>query len=109
MINWDEGFAYSFSESRLQYQKSLLNGKTHSNHWKSENNQLYIDCVGVQYVNSYASFVSFPTEREKRSLFLFFFIWFLWPFQEYFTYIEPIVHQRWTKTGGAREKTPDHP
>ena len=22
----------------------------------------------------------------------------LWPFQEYFTYIEPIVHQRWTKT-----------
>ena len=23
----------------------------------------------------------------------------LWPFQEYFTYIEPIVHQRWAKTG----------
>ena len=26
-------------------------------------------------------------------------IWILRPFQEYFTYIEPIVHQRWAKTG----------
>ena len=26
------------------------------------------------------------------------------PFQEYFTYIEPIVHQRWAKTGGPGEK-----
>ena len=25
--------------------------------------------------------------------------WGLRPFQEYFTYIEPIVHQRWAKTG----------
>ena len=31
------------------------------------------------------------------------------PFQEYFTYIEPIVHQRWAKTGEPREKPPDHP
>ena len=29
----------------------------------------------------------------------FFLIWVLRPFQEYFTYIEPIVHQRWAKTG----------
>ena len=28
----------------------------------------------------------------------FFFIWVLRLFQEYFTYIEPIVHQRWAKT-----------
>ena len=29
--------------------------------------------------------------------FFFFLIWVLWPFQEYFTYIEPIVHRRWRK------------
>ena len=28
-----------------------------------------------------------------------FFIWVLRPFQEYFAYIEPMVHQRWAKTG----------
>ena len=28
----------------------------------------------------------------------FFFNWVLRPFQEYITYIEPIVHQRWAKT-----------
>ena len=27
----------------------------------------------------------------------------LLPFQEYFTYIEPIVHQRWAKTGEPGE------
>ena len=31
--------------------------------------------------------------------FLFILIWVLWPFQEYFTYIEPIVNQWWAKTG----------
>ena len=31
------------------------------------------------------------------------------PFQKYFTYIEPIVHQRWAKTGEPGEKPPDHP
>ena len=42
--------------------------------------------------------------------FFFFFFWgVLRPFQEYFTYIEPIVHQRWAKTGEPREKPPDHP
>ena len=35
-------------------------------------------------------------------------IWVLWPFQEYFTYIEPIVHQKWAKTREPREKLPDH-
>ena len=37
----------------------------------------------------------------KRKIFFFFFflIWALRPFQEYFTYIEPIVHQRRAKTG----------
>ena len=33
-----------------------------------------------------------------RNFFFFFdLIWVLWPFQEYFTYIEQIVHQRWRK------------
>ena len=31
------------------------------------------------------------------------------PFQEYFTYIGPIVHQRWAKTGEAGENSPGHP
>ena len=39
----------------------------------------------------------------------FFLIWVLWPFQEYFTYIEPIVNQRWGKTGVPGEKPPDLP
>ena len=38
----------------------------------------------------------------------FFLIWVLRPFQEYFTYIEPIVHQTWAKTRGPGEKPPDH-
>ena len=36
-------------------------------------------------------------------------IWILQPFQEYFTHIEPTVHQRWAKTGVFEEKTPDLP
>ena len=36
-------------------------------------------------------------------------IWVLRPFQEYFTYIEPIVNQRWVKTGVPREKLTDLP
>ena len=49
-------------------------------------------------------------------LFFFFFFFFLWggirvlrPFQEYFIYIKPIVHQRWEKTKEPGEKQPDHP
>ena len=41
--------------------------------------------------------------------FFFFLIWVLRPFQEYFTYIEPIVHRRWANTGKPGEKPPDHP
>ena len=41
--------------------------------------------------------------------FFFFWIWVLRPFQEYFTYIEPIVHRKWAKTGEPGEKPPDHP
>ena len=33
------------------------------------------------------------------NFFLFIFIWVLQPFHEFFTYIEPIIHQRWAKTG----------
>ena len=36
-------------------------------------------------------------------------IWVLRPFQEYRTYIEPIVNQRWAKTGVFGEKQPDLP
>ena len=32
-------------------------------------------------------------------------IWVLQPFQEYFTYIEPMVNQRWAKTRVPRRKT----
>ena len=39
-----------------------------------------------------------------NSLDFFYFIWVLRPFQEYFTYIEPMVHPRWVKTGEPREK-----
>ena len=41
--------------------------------------------------------------------FLFFFLFgFLRPFHEYFTYIEPIIHQKWAKTEEPGEKPPDH-
>ena len=53
-----------------------------------------------------------PTDVDVAPVpffFFFFLIWVLRPFQEYFTYIEPIVHQRWTKTGEPGEKPPDHP
>ena len=49
-------------------------------------------------------------EKVSARIFFFFLIWVLQPFQEYFTYIEPIVHQRWAKTGEPEEKNPpDHP
>ena len=35
--------------------------------------------------------------------------WVLRPLKEYCTYIEPIVNQRWTKTGVPGEKLPDLP
>ena len=46
---------------------------------------------------------------QTAQIFLFFFLfWVLRPFQEYFTYIEPIIHQRWA-TEEPEEKPPDHP
>ena len=45
----------------------------------------------------------------NKLLLYFFFIWVLRPFQEYFTYIEPIFHQRRAKTREPGEKSPDHP
>ena len=45
---------------------------------------------------------------ELVPFFFFFLIWVLRPFQEYFTNIKPIVHQRWEKTGEPGEKPPDH-
>ena len=36
-------------------------------------------------------------------------IWIFQPFQEYFTYIEQIVNQRWSKTGVPGEKQSDPP
>ena len=49
---------------------------------------------------------------NSLAIFFFFFLFLIWvlrPFQEYFTYIEPIVHRRWAKTGEPGEKPPDHP
>ena len=48
-------------------------------------------------------------EFYEHWLIMIFFIWVLRPFQEYFTYIEPVVHRRWAKTGEPGEKPPDHP
>ena len=40
---------------------------------------------------------------------IFFFLFgFYGPFKN-ISHIEPIVHQRWAKTGKPREKPPDHP
>ena len=52
----------------------------------------------------------------NRVFFFFFFFFFflvvggggLHPFQEYFTYIEPIVHQRWANSGEPGKKTKKH-
>ena len=52
------------------------------------------------FVFSYSLFISVS---------IYLFTWVLRPFQEYFTYIEPIVHRRWAKTGVPGEKSPDHP
>ena len=52
---------------------------------------------------------TFTVRLVNTQISFFFFIWVLRPFQEYFTYIERIVHQRWAKTGEPREKPPDHP
>ena len=46
--------------------------------------------------------------RVKNDYFFFFFF-VLRPFQEYFIYIELIVHQRWAKTGEPGENPLDHP
>ena len=44
-------------------------------------------------------------ENNKSYLFFFFFlIWVLRPFQEYYICTEPIVHQRWGKTGEPGKK-----
>ena len=40
-------------------------------------------------------------QRKKNN------IWVLQPFQEYITYIEPIINQRWAKTRVPVEKPPD--
>ena len=41
--------------------------------------------------------------------FFFFLIWVLRLFQENFTCMELMVHQRWAKTGEPGGKPPDHP
>ena len=75
--------------------------------------QVYKIISGIDKLDTDA-LLTFSSQGRTRghSLKLFkrrFFIWVLRPFQEYFTYIEPIVHQRWAKTGEPGEKPPDHP
>ena len=56
---------------------------------------------GSLYISLHLSVPFTPAYRPVVSSFIlwFFVIWVLWPFQEHFTYIEPIVHQRCAKTG----------
>ena len=54
------------------------------------------------------SFVEIDHEIFSTVIFFFFFLFLIWvlrPFQEYFTCIKPIVHQRWAKTGEPGGKT----
>ena len=56
-----------------------------------------------KYIKHYRKYTWHKKNRknfiEVYFFIYFFFIWVLLPFQEYFTYIEPIIHQRWAKTG----------
>ena len=60
--------------------------------------------VSQAYLSMYAK--NTALYFQSRNSFFFF---ILWPFQKFFTYIKPIVHQRWAKTGESGEKPPDHP
>ena len=48
-----------------------------------------------------------PSWLSDQIAFIFL-IWVLGSFQECFTHIELIVHQRWAKTRELSEKPPDH-
>ena len=85
--------------------------------WKSGNEiilQQYVYVMDVSSVRPPPAMISkFPFTYLAIfaivEIFFFFLIWVLRPFQEYFTYIEPIVNQRWGKTGVPGEKPPDLP
>ena len=64
--------------------------------------------AGCSMYSKYPKLLQADIDKQKF-FFFFFLIWVLRPFQEYFTYIEPIVHRRWAKTGEPGEKPPDHP
>ena len=49
---------------------------------------------------------TFRDTVETAGDFFFFFDLVLRPFREYFSYIKPIVYQRWAKTRGPGEKPP---
>ena len=61
--------------------------------------------IEVYVTPAYWNVKQAPEEWELT--FFFFFIWVLRPFQEYFTYIQLIIHQRWAKTREPVEKQPD--
>ena len=75
---------------------------------KMEKNNLVYIWKESKMANKYIT-VGIGGSKKQRFFFFFFLIWVLRPFQEYFTYIEPIVHRRWAKTGEPGEKPPDHP
>ena len=85
--------------------QTCLNGNWLDFHgWKRRRN-----CVTVLLKKGKIKKESTSSHRGANSFPLFFFfIWVLHPFQEYFTYIELIVHQRWAKTGesGKKKKHP---
>ena len=70
---------------------------------------LIVHQVSTQSNENCRSYLDTRIQSHLFFFFFFFLIWVLRPFQEYFTYIKPIVHQRWAKTEEPREKPSDHP
>ena len=50
---------------------------------------------GKSKKNVNLSSVELVKKVVRINVFVFFLIWVLRPFQEYFTYMEQIIHQRW--------------
>ena len=113
--NVSSGYWLEFSSSHgdsnvypqdVSVQKKILNKcQSYRLIWSYDNTQK----EEPVYLVPICSLFIAPDKREGGEGLFFFYIWVLWPFQEYFTYIEVIVHQRWAKTREPGGKIPDHP
>ena len=108
--------SYRRAKNLLSKQFSLHNYLvvTHASNNRNNFFQASSSCgtsgIRNNFIKMYSTEGIYYTPSMQHFFFFFFFlIWVLQPFQEYFTYIEPIVHRRWVKTGVPREKPPDHP